>query len=170
MSQQVTARDVDERLDEELDRLGQEFAEFRSRLYEIEQRVDDLEEGDADVDDEELQDLREDVDELRAVIDTGADQKAYEQMTRQDKVRQIQATLIEEAEGMQTGKAAMEYKDVKWLFNGHPGTGHVYDLMEYAAREDGFNYQEREQNNRVTVDMNDVPESVKTSLEVSRGE
>jgi len=111
-----------------------------------------------------------DVDELGAVIDTGAGQKTYEQMTRQGKVRQVQATLLEEAEGMPTGEAAMEHNDVKWLFNGHPSTGHVYDLMKYAGREDGFNYQEREENNRVTVDPNDVPEAVKTSLEVSRRE
>jgi len=170
VSKQVSARDVDERLSEELDRIGKELAQFRSRVYKLEQRVDALEKDGVDVDNEDLEELREDVDELRAVIDTGAGQKTYEQMTRQDKVRQVQARLVKEAEEMTTRKAAMEHNDVKWLFNGHPSTGHVYDLMKYVGQEDGFNYQEREENNRVTVDLNGVPDSVKTALDVSRRE
>jgi predicted transcriptional regulator len=159
-----------EKLDDQSDHLAREVATIRQRVTAVEDRLDRLEDGGVDVDDGALQELREDVDELRAVIDTGAGRKTYEQMTRQDKVRQVQATLLEEAEGMPTGKAAMEHNDVKWLFNGHPGNGTVYDLMKYAGQEDGFNYQEREENNRVTVDENAVPDSVKTALEVSRRE
>jgi hypothetical protein len=107
-----------------------------------------------------LNDLEQRLSELESVVDTDFRAMEYEQMTRQDKARMIQAELIEEAKESANGKAAFDYNDVLWLFNKQPSKGHSYDLMELAAEASGFDYQEREgsRKNRITVDMDAVNE------------
>jgi len=160
--------DLEDHLSNEVARLSKDLAQLRGRIHRIE-------EGDgADIDrsapSETIQELQEDIEELRHVVNVDLDGKSYQQMAPDDKVREIQGTLLEEAVGRQTGKAAMDYTDVKWLFNGKASTGHVYDLMQTAGQETGFEYQERDENNRVVVDSGDVPDGVKKSLQVSRSE
>ncbi|MFB6201579.1 MAG: hypothetical protein ABEI98_06180, partial [Halorhabdus sp.] len=125
-------------------------------------RIDDLE--------AEVEELRELIEEHDRVVDTDLDGKSYEQLTRTDKVREIRRALVEEAAGSATNKASMEYQDVRWLFNGRPSTGHVYDLMAVAAQESGFHYQEREDDSRLVVDLSGVPTSLKTGATDSRRE
>ena len=126
----------------------------------------DVEAVDRDV----IEQIQQNIEELRHVVNVDLDGKRYQQLTRDDKVREIQAALLSEALGRQTHKAAMDYTDVKWLFNGKASTGHVYDLMQTAGSETGFEYHERDEKNRIVVDADDVPEGVKKSLQVSRSE
>ena len=162
--------DLEDLLDQELDRLTRIIAKLRGRVHDVEQRIDDLDDGGLDVDDDVIEDLKQDIEELRHVVNVDLDGKRYQQLTRDDKVREIQAALLSEALGRQTQKAAMNYTDVRWLFNGKPSTGHTYTLMEVAGQGTGFDYQERDEKNRIVVDAGEVPEGVKQSLQVSRSE
>jgi hypothetical protein len=121
-------------------------------------RVDELETGGNNFPD----DLGERLVALESTVDTDLDGKAYEELTRKDKVREIQTALIDEAASSATNKAAMDYQEIRWLFNARPSAGHVYDLMDFAGQEDGFDYQRRDgDNNRLTVDLDDVNEELR---------
>lgn len=65
----------------------------------------------------------------------------------------------------------MDYQEIRWLFNGRPSTGHVYDLMDFAGQEDGFGYDRREgKNNRLTVDLDEVNESLQVHAANNRAD
>jgi hypothetical protein len=107
-------------------------------------------------------DVQERLVALESTVDTDLDGKAYEELTRKDKVREIQTALINEAASSPTNKTAMDYQEIRWLFNARPSTGHVYDLMDFAGQENGFDYQHRDGgNNRLTVDLDDVNEELR---------
>jgi hypothetical protein len=165
--------DLVERVDELEDTITKEFSRLSKELAQLRGQIHALEEQSVDVDgvnQDVIEDLQEDIEELRHVVNVDLDGKSYEQLTRDDKVREIQATLLNEAAGRSTQKAAMDYSDVRFLFGGKPSTGHVYDLMQVAGQERGFDYQERNQTNRLVVDASDVLKGVKTALQVSRRE
>jgi len=165
--------DLVERVDELEDTITKEFSRLSKELAQLRGQIHALEEQSVDVDgvnQDVIEDLQEDIEELRHVVNVDLDGKSYEQLTPGDKVREIQASLLEEAAGRQTRAASMDYNDVKWLFNGRASTGHVYDLMQRAGSETGFEYQKRDEINRIVVDIDDVPEGVKKSLQVSRCE
>jgi hypothetical protein len=87
---------------------------------------------------ERINDLSERVSELEQVVDPDPGSQAYEQMTKAQKVHRLRVALLEQAA---EGKIpSMKYKDVLWLFDGHPSAGHCYDLMERAAEADGYHY------------------------------
>jgi len=154
-------------VDEEVQRISKELAQLRGRVHALEDGGADIEGA---VDPDAIEDLQEEVEELRHVVNVDLDGKTYQQMTRDDKIREVQGTLLQEAVDRHSKKSAMNYSDVKWLFNGKPSTGHVYDLMQSAGTETGFEYHERDENNRIVVDATDVPDGVKKSLQVSRSE
>jgi hypothetical protein len=82
--------------------------------------------------------LSDRVAELERVVDPDPGAADYEQLTKPQKVHRIRVALLEQAAD---GKPpSMKYKDVLWLFDGHPSAGHVYDLMERAANADGYYY------------------------------
>lgn len=87
---------------------------------------------------ERVENLSERVAELERVVDPDPGAADYDQLTKPQKVHRIRVALLEQAAD---GKPpAMKYKDVLWLFDGHPSAGHVYDLMERAADADGYHY------------------------------
>ena len=102
----------------------------RSRLHLME-RLDEAE--------EERNRLRERVAELEELVDPDPGAAEYEQLTRPQKVHRVRRYLVEVA-AERNGKAAMQYREVKSLFDGHPSAGHCYDLMERTAELDGFDY------------------------------
>lgn len=166
--------DIDIDLEERIDELELQTAIQDSRLDSLMRHLETLEgvvlgavESSDAYDREPIEDVVDDLKQrLRAVesaVDTDLDGKAYGELTRKDKVRQIQTALINEATGSPTDKAAMDYQEIRWLFNGQPSTGHVYDLMDFAGQEDGFDYDRRDgKNNRLTVDL----DAVKDELQV----
>jgi len=93
---------------------------------------------------------------LEEIINPDPNTTTYEELTKSQKVYQVRENLVEEAaEGR--GVATLEYKEVKWLFDGQPSVGHCYELMELAGELDGFNYEERDEaDNRVTVKLDSV--------------
>lgn len=157
---------LEDQVTEEVARLSKELAQLRGRIHALEEDAGNVEAVDRDV----IQELQEDIEELRHVVNVDLDGKSYKQLTPDDKVREIQASLVEEAMSRSTSKASMDYTEVRWLFNGRPSTGHVYDLMQVAGQEAGFDYQERDKKNRLVVDADDIPEGVKQSLQLSRRE
>jgi len=169
---QERVENLEAQLSEEVARVSKELAQLRGRIHSVEERLDedDLNSGDSDVDDGVIEEIRSDIEELQHIVNVDLDGKSYQELTRDDKIREIQATLLNEAVGRKTAKAAMNYSDVRFLFGGKPSTGHVYDLMQVAGQEQGYDYQERDEKNRIVVDASDVPEGVKQSLQVSRHE
>lgn len=91
---------------------------------------------------ERMNDLSERVAELEQVVDPDPGSQDYQQMTKAQKVHRLRVALLEQADD---GKIpSMKYKDVLWLFDGHPSAGHCYDLMERAAEADGYYYDTNE--------------------------
>lgn len=136
-------------VDQEFERIDGNLRAFEQRIKSLQETVDTLEETVRDVDQR--------VATIEAQVQLDMDEKDYEQLTREDKAREIQSSLIHAARESPTDKAAMNYREVRFLFNGRPSTGHCYDLMDLAAQEDGFDYEEREEHeNRITVNLPDV--------------
>ncbi|WP_224338236.1 hypothetical protein [Haloprofundus halobius] len=95
--------------------------------------------------------------ELEQLVSPDPESVAYEQLTRSQKVHRVRKKLVERAASRQTGKSQMEYKDVKWLFDGHPSPGHCYDLMRLAGKLEGFSYETSDdRSNRVLVNLEGV--------------
>lgn len=63
----------------------------------------------------------------------------YDALDRHEKATIARTKLRELAENG-GGHAAMNYKDVIQLFDGHPSPGHAYDIMEAAGGREGFEY------------------------------
>lgn len=109
-----------------------------------------------------LEELEGRLGHVEEIVDHDIGELEYEQLTKRDKVRQIQDSLIQEAEERPNGKAAMDYQDVRWLFDGNPSRGHTYDLMRLAAGEDGFTYEESsDENNRLKADLGTAKDSIR---------
>jgi len=137
---------------------GPEMAALRKLAYGLGDVDDDaslFEAADAAI--ERVDELEQELAELQGAVDTDLHFREWKEMTKKDKVRRIQAELVESAQSSQNGKDSMDYQDIIWLFNNRPSAGHVYNLMEIAAEGDGFSYDEGEgQNNRLLVDLNAV--------------
>lgn len=105
-----------------------------------------------------IEELEGTVERLQRVVDTDMDAKEYDQLTRQDKVREVRDTLVREAMDY-GGKARLEYGEVRAIFGNRPSPGHTYNLMELAGEADGFRYDDAEDTpQRVTVELERVNE------------
>lgn len=102
----------------------------RKMNHQIE-RIDEVE--------QELESLHETVAELSEVVNPDPGKKTYEELTKEQKVHKVRKKLLSLAINS-NGRAAMKYRDVKRLFDGHPSNGHCYDLMERAGEMEGFEY------------------------------
>ncbi|WP_155120455.1 hypothetical protein [Haloprofundus marisrubri] len=101
--------------------------------------------------------LKERVAVLEQLVAPDPESIPYETLSRSQKIHRIRKHLVEDAVKQQTGKSRMEYKAVKWLFDGHPSPGHCYDLMELAGELEGFTYETSDsRSNRVLVDLDAV--------------
>jgi len=108
---------------------------------------------------ERIDELEDTVAELQELVDPDPGSTEYEQLTKAQKIRQIRVALLKEARQNNRGVAQMKYKDVMWLFDGHPSAGHCYNLMERAGELDGFAYDQpggSGGDKRVRVDSADV--------------
>jgi hypothetical protein len=118
----------------------------RRMLNHLRDRVEELES-----DNERLADR---VAELEQVVNPDP-ATAYDEMSRDRKVFRVRKALVEEA-ATGHGAASMDYKEVRWLFDGQPSPGHAYDLMELAGALDGFEYDNSHDTKRVTVKLASV--------------
>jgi len=137
--------------------------DLEQRVTILEQRLDSMYEFTQQLEDQnqdlerENAELRRQVADLKAEVDPDPGSKDYEQLTRAEKVRRIREQLVDIAESNHNEKAAMKYKEVMMLFDGHPSAGHCYDLMERAGELGGFAYNENaEGTKRVQVDLEAV--------------
>jgi hypothetical protein len=105
-----------------------------------------------------VESLENRVAELEELVDPDPGGKEYDQLTKDQKVHRVRTALVEQADDTRNGKAKMNYKEVMWLFDGHPSPGHAYDLMERAGELDGFAYDTAagEGEKRVRVDIDGV--------------
>jgi len=129
-----------------------------TRLTVVEQRLDLLNDAVEDLERENAE-LRRQVAALQSEVDPDPGSKEYSDLSRAEKVRQIRERLVDVAGTDHAGRAAMKYKDVMWLFDGHPSAGHCYDLMERAGELDGFDYSAAgggKGDKRVTVNLDAV--------------
>lgn len=106
---------------------------------------------------EENQELKDRVAELEDLVDPDPGATDYHSLTKEQKVRRIRKTLVENAMAT-SGTDSMMYKSVMTLFDGHPSAGHCYNLMERAAELEGFQYDQAggSGQKRVRVNVTDV--------------
>lgn len=88
-----------------------------------------------------IEDLEDRLGKLEELVDPDPGATGYEQLTKDQKVFRVRRHLLERADKT-NGRAAMKYKEIMMLFDGHPSPGHCYDLMERAGTIDGFEYDE----------------------------
>lgn len=116
------------------------------RVRELEALVDALQRKMSAIKDdawqleEENERVRERVADLEEIVAPDPGSVAFEELSRPRKAYRVRKALVEQAAASANGRAAMNYTDVKWLFDGQPSDGHCYDLMELAADLDGFDY------------------------------
>lgn len=103
---------------------------------------------------ERLDELEEKVDSLMQTVDPNPERASYDQLTRDQKIHRIRTQLLKQAADT-NGRASMNYREIKMLFDGNPSDGHAYDLMEAAGQMDGYESQ-TEPNRRVIVRQEDV--------------
>lgn len=128
----------------EIERLSRTIAQQNKRISELE---------------EENEELRNKIGELERIVDPNPGSVEYNQLTKDQKVNRIRCKLVKLAEN-NAGRAALNYKEVKRLFNMHPSNGHAYTLMEAAGTLPGFTYQEPTESSsgeyRITVKTSSV--------------
>lgn len=107
---------------------------------------------------EENEILRNRISELEEVVDPDPTTD-YDQLTKAQKVRKLRKALLREAMNA-SGKASMKYDEVRALFDMNVSPGHAYNLMEAAAKMDGFRYDKEGYQNqgqkRVAVEIDAV--------------
>ena len=136
---------------DELTAVKKHVEALNRKLNSAVDRIEDLERENAE--------LRRQVAALQGEVDPDPGSKEYSDLSRAEKVRQIRERLVDVAGADHNGTAAMKYKDVMWLFDGHPSAGHCYDLMERAGQLDGFDYSAAgggKGDKRVTVNLDAV--------------
>lgn len=155
-------------IDDELDEDDATELAMRKLLYTVvDTDVDNIETGPVEAAERfvdvitdlrrENERLRERVAELEATVTPQPDRAAYDDLTRAEKIQKIRESLVESAASRHNGRFAMEYTDVKWLFDNNPSDGHAYDLMRLTSEADGFAFESPENSKkRVTVNIDAV--------------
>lgn len=131
--------------------------DLEKRLDAVEARLDAMSNWNEDLR-EENEALRDRVAKLEELVDPDPGAVGYENLTKEQKVFRVRKVLAERA-GRSNGKAAMGYKEIVALFDGHPSPGHAYDLMERAGELVGYAYDVGgggRGNKRVRVELDDV--------------
>lgn len=105
-----------------------------------------------------IESLKDRIAELEEVVDPDPTTD-YDQLTKAQKVRKLRKALLREAMNA-SGKAAMKYDEVRALFDMNVSPGHAYNLMEAAAKMEGFRYDKEGYQNqgqkRVAVEIDAV--------------
>lgn len=136
-------------VEQQLDDLEARFEALNRARLHFSDRVDELQ--------AENDRLRERVAELEKIVSPDPNAVEYEQLTRPQRVHRIRKKLVEQAARRHNGRSSMDYKEVTWLFDGHPSAGHAYTLMELAGDLDGFEYDPNSgKNHRVLVNLDGV--------------
>lgn len=117
---------------------------MRRKINAQNERIDELEAT--------LEATRGRVAHLEEVVNPDQGALDWEQLTKAQKIYRVRTALVDEAT-KRGGKASMDYRDVRFLFDGQPSAGHAYNLMETAAELDGFDYDEDHDPTRVTVEL-----------------
>lgn len=116
-----------------IDRLNDRVDELEKESKQLQQENTELQ--------QENERLRDRVGELETKVDPDPMSLSYEEMDRDERVRKLRQTLVEEAlRSVSRTKAQMKYRDVQFLFDNHPSAGYAYKLMRLAAEADGFEF------------------------------
>lgn len=130
--------------------IQQKYELILGDLTELEQEVRTLR--------EENERLRQRLNEIDSVVNPDPTTD-YDALTKEQKVRKVRTALLREAM-TGTGRAAMQYDEVRALFNMNVSPGHAYNLMEAAGEMDGFGYDtsggQNQGQKRVTCDADAV--------------
>jgi hypothetical protein len=110
-----------------------------SRLDALDDAIDKLE--------QKVEQQARRIGQLEALVDPDPGTTAYEQLSKDQKVRHVRQHLVDVAKS-NGGKASLQYREIKTLFDGHPSPGHCYDLMRSAGAIDGFEYDENGSGNK----------------------
>lgn len=100
---------------------------------------------------EAVDDLTDRVAQLELRLSALDEDRAYESLSADEKIGLVREHAFEKAQAT-TGKAALDYSDIKWeVFDGEPSADHCYTLMERAAAVDGFAVETPPSGNRSLV-------------------
>lgn len=124
----------------DIDRLARERAKDLQRISELENTVEDLQA------------------KIEVLEDRAPDpsKKKYDEMDKSDKATVVREKLKKRAKAT-TGRAAMSYKDVLTIFDGHPSAGHAYDIMRSVGEAEGYDYDtDPEGQKRITVNLQKI--------------
>lgn len=135
-------------MEERVDQLEKLVEALRRKLNSKSETIEEHE--------REIGALRNRVAELENLVEPDPGKGEYDQLSKDRKVWRIRKKLAETAaEGR--GAASMDYKDIMWLFDGHPSSGHCYNLMERAGEVDGYEYDKApDGQRRITVELEGV--------------
>lgn len=105
---------------------------------------------------EEWEERGERLSALEGATGINIENAEYHDLSRAARIKRIKDSLRENAEKT-NGRAAMDYKDVIWLFDGNPSPGYAVDLLKASEdREDGYKFEKfesRDRNNRLVIDL-----------------
>lgn len=149
-----------------MENMRQEIQELREQQEETEQRshqadgvaktaLEVANEKDEEIEalQAENEELRERIAELEGRVTPDPSTKDYDEMSRDERVRQIRVSCAQKTVN-NGGKAAIDYNDIMTLFDYHPSVGYAYKLLKLAGELEGFTHETREDaNNRLRVDM-----------------
>lgn len=89
-----------------------------------------------DLDDavEETEALREDLAAARLRLSEHDEDRAYDQLQREDRIGIVREHAFGRAADAGSNRAALDYKDIKYgAFDGEPSPSYCYDLMRWAC-------------------------------------
>lgn len=94
---------------------------------------------------ERIEDMNERINELESIVDPDPTTN-QRNLTMEQKVRRLRKALLRDARN-NNGKSSMKYDEVRAIFDMQVSPGHAYNLMERAAKMDGFVYDQTGPNN-----------------------
>lgn len=124
--------------DEMPDITAEDALDVAQRALKKANRVDELE--------ERVRELEEETAALNLRLSELDEERDYTELSRDDKIGIVREELFRRAtEGR--GRT-MDYTDVRdAVFDGEPSPAHCYDLMNWAADADGFEFRESDKKN-----------------------
>jgi tetrahydromethanopterin S-methyltransferase subunit G len=111
------------------DKVGEE-ADLREITTAVGERFDEL--------NEKVDKLNSRLSEIEKLVSPNSGTTPYDEMSKDQRVFRVREYLLQQAVNGESRE--LQYREIKSLFNGQPSDGYCYNLMELAAKADGFSY------------------------------
>lgn len=107
-----------------------------------------------------IDEVEEDLTAVTLRLSAFDEDRAYDALTRDDKVGRVREHAFERA--VNGGGSSLDYNDIQWgVFDGEPSADHCYTLMRLAADADGFSLRDPDgRSKHLSVDAEETKRSV----------